>query len=168
MNNVQLTSMASSCPEMMRHFMGVFAIDILPDMLPAKPCSYICNLDASVSPGSHWVAFYFPKRGMAEYFDSYGLPPSEECLAFLRSSSYCSNDRFIQSPLSAVCGQYCLYYLWQRDMVKDMESVLRVFSDFDQLYNDCFVNDLIEKHFSVDLRVFDVDWQLQQYSRSYA
>ena len=32
----------------------------------------ISNSDINKGPGKHWVAFYFPKRGPYEFFDSFG------------------------------------------------------------------------------------------------
>ena len=37
----------------------------------------ISNTDTCQGPGKHWVAFYFPKRGPYEFFDSLGNRPEE-------------------------------------------------------------------------------------------
>ena len=45
-----------------------------------------------------------------------------------------------------------------------MDDVLRIFHRDNQLYNDLLVNHLVEEHFDVDLSVFDIPWQVKQYS----
>ena len=131
-----------------------------------KPSSYICNLDPSTMPGSHWVCLYFPPKGLPEYFDSFGFPPLEPFELFL-GKSYRFNPCFIQYPLSTVCGQYCIYFLWQRSLNKSMNIILSQFDENDLLFNDIFVNNAIENHFSIDLQVFDLDFVSSQLCASY-
>ena len=52
------------------------------------PSSFVINLDPSYRPGSHWVAVYFDKNGVAEYFDSLAGYPPHEVVHFL-CSLYC-------------------------------------------------------------------------------
>ena len=165
MNNVQLMALASTKTALKKHFKGVYAIDTLPSHQSfRRPASFICNLDRSQRAGTHWVAFYFPRTGDPEFFDSYGRVPNKECEHFIRSQTYVYNCKFLQSPLSAVCGQYCLYNIWQRSLDRSMDESLQIFHEHDQLYNDNLVNTLIEIHFDVDLNVFDIPWQLKQMS----
>ena len=166
MNTHQLNIMAGSCPDIAPTFLGIFPSDTLPPSVP-RPSSLIANLDTSNQAGSHWVAFYFPSRGLPEYMDSYGLPPLPQFKHFVKYNYRC-NKEFLQSPFSAVCGQYCLYYLLKRNRLPSMNSVLSVFKSDDCYYNDVLVNDAINKHFSVDLKMFDVEWQIHQLCRAYA
>ena len=166
MNNIQIGSLLSSCSLTKRHFHGIYASDTLPNNPHTKPSSYICNLDPSTMSGSHWVCFYFPLKGLPEYFDSFGFPPTKNFENFL-GYSYIYNPGFIQYPLSTVCGQYCIYYLWQRALNKSMYTILSEFDSENLLYNDMLVNNAIENHFSVDLDIFNVDFVSNQLCLSY-
>ena len=168
MNTLQLTSLARSCPSTNRFFRGVFASDTLP-ITPHPQSTYICNLDSSDKPGTHWIAFFVPKDDdePVEYFDSYGFPaPPLLFDGFLRDT-YVFNTRCLQHLASAVCGQYCLFYIWLRPLCPSMDSVLSVFDDDLQLYNDLLVNYLIETHFGVDLHVFDESFAFIQTCNSF-
>ena len=166
MNTHQLNIMAGSCPDMQKHFIGVFASDSLPLEISHKPVSLIANLDTSMEDGSHWVCFYFPQHGLPEYMDSFGLHPIPSFLKLLGHKYRC-NTSFLQSPFSAVCGQYCLYYLHRRGLTSSMDSVLHPFDVDDRGFNDLYVNKYVEDHFSVDLPLFDIKWQSHQICKTF-
>ena len=168
MNTHQLNVLASSCPTIGPTFLGVFASNELPTTAPSKPCCLIANLDTTEQSGSHWVCVHFPARGLPEYMDSYGFPPLLASFRGLLGPSYRYNCTSLQNPFSAVCGQYCLYYLFQRALHPSMDSVLRVFNPEDYFCNDLLVNRFVEKHFDTNLNMFDLNWQLHQLSRPYA
>lgn len=165
MNTFQLENLATSCPEIGPKFLGVFPSDQLPNVVP-RPSSLIANLDSSQQEGSHWVSLYFPIHGQAEYMDSYGMTASAPFRNLL-GPVYRTNTVFIQSPFTAVCGQYCLYFLLQRNRLPSMDDVLAVFDRDNHLYNDVLVNRFVENHFSIDLDLFDLDWQFHQICRSF-
>ena len=48
-----------------------------------------------------------------------------------------------------------------------MDSVLRAFDPEDNFTNDLIVNRFVERHFNVELNLFDVNWQIHQLNRSY-
>ena len=49
---------------------GVYAIDEMKLIETVSyPSSFVINLDPSYKPGSHWVAVYFDRNGIGEYFD---------------------------------------------------------------------------------------------------
>ena len=172
MNTVQLTCLARSCPTTKKYFRGVYASDTLPHLADSSNSStYICNLDSSDKPGSHWVSFYVPREHSkpVEYFDPYGLdaPTDFEQNILSRSHSidyYLYNTRTVQHLSSAVCGQYALYFVWRRPIERSMDSVLSIFDNNDHLYNDLLVNHLVERHFEVDLNVFDDVDDINQYA----
>jgi len=166
MNNQQITSLISTCSIINEHFRGVYAMDTLPKIEDwDKPSSCICNLDRSTEPGSHWISIFYPKNGPPEYFDSYGFDGKR--FEFFLGETYYYNPHFLQFPFSVVCGQYCIYYLYKRSFMKSMYEVLKPFKLDDQLYNDFYVNDFIEKHFNVDLKVFDMKFIINQFNISY-
>jgi len=142
----------------MRCFRGVYAIDTLSHHTACS--TYICNLDTHDKPGSHWIALYVPSEASKpiEYFDSYGFDAPigfKDFLTYMNREYYVCNTRTIQHFGSSVCGQYALYYVWQRPIASSMDNVLNIFESGTTLYNDVLVNDIVESHFAVDLNVFD-------------
>ena len=103
-------------------FRGVYARDQFNDIFPlgstsrtSRPISlYICNLDNSNKPGSHWIVVDFNKySGKVIYFDSYGLPPTHADIAerlASESKELIWNNVQLQELNTTVCGQYCTLY----------------------------------------------------------
>ena len=72
MNRRQLRWILSGNKFTKLFFRGVFAIDEMNLIKTVSyPSSFVINLDPSYKPGSHWVAVYFDKNGVSEYFDSF-------------------------------------------------------------------------------------------------
>ena len=82
--------------------------------------NFITNLHTSNQKGVHWSAgrkntdnvenYYFDRLESENYwFDSYGLPPTNEVKEFLGNGIY--NTFQIQKPGTTYCGQLCLYVL---------------------------------------------------------
>lgn len=103
------------------HFLGVFALDQLPPRLPMDDdpnvhgYCMIVNTDPANLAGMHWLAVYIDrdKRQWGEVFDSYGRVPPLSLQRWL--AKHCRHwthtRRFIQGPLSTLCGVYCIYVL---------------------------------------------------------
>ena len=101
----------------------VFGIDDLifvgtQDLLRLVPKSkrknkfYIINLDklpenGGTGMGNHWVMLS-THDDQPFYFDSYGMPPPQRVHNFVKSKSLAYWDEQIQSPMSEICGWYCL------------------------------------------------------------
>ena len=130
-----------------RNYGGIFACDAIPKYL-CITCNFgiICNLSESNSLGTHWIAIYMPEKGTClEYFDSYGMPPSNEhFFAVLKEGklSYCFNKVQIQNFGSDVCGEYCIFFLLLRFSGVDYDKILDIFSNDFEL-NDEFISKLI-------------------------
>jgi len=96
-------------------FKGVFALDKISQN--CKNGSFIINTDPSTKPGEHWVAVVI-KKGIGEYFDSFGNPPyHREILNFLErncSHNWWYNPLCIQNTFSTTCGHYCILYVGLR------------------------------------------------------
>jgi hypothetical protein len=126
---------------------GVYSASTLPNTFH-KPAAFIVNTDRQHEPGTHWVAMFFPQRGGAEYFDSYGLPPlvSEHAEFLNRSStSWTYNHIPLQGLYSEVCGHYCVAFLRARMSGYSMKTFQYHFSE-DSKHNDALVRDgLAEK-----------------------
>ena len=72
MNSRQLHWILSGDKFTKQFFRGVYAIDEIKSIKTVSyPSSFVINLDPSYKPGSHWVAVYFDKNGVGEYFDSF-------------------------------------------------------------------------------------------------
>lgn len=128
---------------------GVYPCNKLPRKIK-KPAFIIANTDPAHKPGEHWVAFYFPLKGCAEFFDSFGQPPSK--LFFIRflernSSKYKINNQRFQSNFSSTCGNYCCLYLYNRYIGKSLKQFSNQFSPYNFIANDDKVISLFNKHF---------------------
>lgn len=109
---------------------GVFPSDHLPVNV-LKPAFIIANTDPSYKPGTHWVAFYVPKKGPIEYFDSFGLQPRNKFFRkFINTNSTQSvwNKQRLQSDHTSVCGHYCCVYLHHRCSGRSMASFVKKFN----------------------------------------
>ena len=114
MNTLQLEWILRRDPYAKRVFRKVCALDQLEAPL-LTPSAYVINSDPSSKSGEHWVAVYFPSRGKAVYFDSYGLHPSvlglKSYLDTCAGKNWIYNKKLLQAFLSDVCGAYCVYFI---------------------------------------------------------
>ena len=119
----------------------VTAKDELPEIVETYPFALVCNTHNADQPGEHSVAMYVDERG--DYFDLYGRKPKHiESTNFMNEhcSEWASNERTLQSPISTVCGQYCVAFLTLRCGNVSMHTVSRLFTT-DLVANDCRVFD---------------------------
>lgn len=128
-----------------RIFLGVFAIDRLPQRLPPRrPLLLVCNTDPHDEPGEHWITLFIDNHG--EYFDSFGREPPHIFKSYL--DKYCTdwirNDRPLQSVLSSFCGHYCVFYCLYKCLNFDILTIVNIFS------NDTALNDYIVHRFVCD------------------
>ena len=61
--------------DILNQYGGIYPSNGLPKYRLKRPGFIIANTDPYGKPGRHWVAFYFPRRGPAEFFDSTGSAP---------------------------------------------------------------------------------------------
>ena len=91
-------------------FRGVFLRDTLPTKTKLNKCGSF-NLDSSSGDGTHWVMSF--KKGKDKfYFDSYGVQPPSELIAYLKSSIFYNSER-VQQNGEVFCGHLCLFVLTQ-------------------------------------------------------
>lgn len=110
-------------------FIGVFSRDEVPTKIHDNQ-SMVINMEDSEKSGSHWVCIYNSHDDkFIEYFDSYGLPPPEECIKSMKSTNkiVCYNTSQIQGINSILCGYYCMYYINERDNGKSMYDIIYTF-----------------------------------------
>ena len=151
------------------YFRGVFACDQLPTRYVPRPSAFVVNTDPSNKPGQHWVAIYITQNGEGEYFDSYGQKPTlPQLKSFLKknATSTTYNQRPLQGPLSAVCGQYTIFFLLNRCRGLSLTKIISLFSS-DKMDNDFSVNEFIREHFPrIKTLVYDESFLVRQISRS--
>ena len=146
METHQLEYLMYHHPTTINRFGGILARDQLP--LHATHRCYIVNTDTSQEAGTHWVALFFDSNGLAEYFDSYGLPPHlPEIKHFLSNNcvNWKYNAKLLQSVRFAVCGQYCIYFLLFRCTCMSMSRIVHPFSNEEFIKNDKHVRQYIYK-----------------------
>ena len=118
---------------------------VLPrDKLPVR-CStnkrhlFVVNTDHSRGKGIHWVCIYLHPNGVAEYFDSYGIPPRHpEIITFIKRNShrFIYNKRVLQGALSKTCGYFCLYYCHKKARGFSLQSIANEFRQLHPPHND--------------------------------
>ncbi len=110
---------------------------------------FIINTNPHNKPGKHWVALYFPKRGQAEFVDSYGHPPSKahrNFTTFLRqhAKGYMYNKQRLQGTGSQTCGALSIYYIMHRVHAIPVYSITSKFTD-NLSQNDKHITEWIQK-----------------------
>ena len=166
MDTVQLTLILRKDKYTRGVFQGVYPSDKLPISVSSYPALFIANVDTSDKPGSHWIVFYFTKDREGEFFDSYGLPPSNYSRTFTsflnnNSDSWIFNTVTLQSVNSKVCGHYCLYFALFRSRQVNMSKIVHRFSS-NKSRNDFLVKRFIEKHFPLSLPKYRTDVKKQR------
>ena len=133
MNTLQLIQVMEQDPKSRNRFCGVFAADTLPATIPQFPCGLIFNSAPHQEKGTHWLAVYFSSDQEGEFFDSYGNPPDfyrESFKTFMddHAKTWKYNHRCLQSLSSSTCGQFCLYFIMNRNRGKSLSTIVNSFS----------------------------------------
>ena len=107
------------------------------------PVAVVQNNQGIGRPGLHWVAWFIAKDDdKGEMFDSYGLPLwkypeiKKPVHTIVKENCY-----VLQSLLSSVCGQFCIYYLFNRASGVSYENILGKFKS--KKYNDNLVKNFV-------------------------
>lgn len=148
MNTLEIARDLSQNKNTRKYFKGVYPADCLPKAKLKKPAFVVANTDNSNENGTHWVAFYFPKVGKGEYFDSFGNGPiNGHFIKFLQknSTSYIKNSMRMQGDFSTYCGQFCCTYLYYRCIGKTLKQFIKLFTAAKFKYNDNKVIHLYHK-----------------------
>ena len=97
------------------HYLDVFLRDQVPTSFILYSSAYVANTDTSSEPGTHWLAFYQESASSLGISDSYGMQPY---VARFPLSPNLKNLEINSTPIislhSSDCGQYCIFYLYQR------------------------------------------------------
>ena len=88
--------------------------------------AYVFNLNLSYKPGVHWVAVYIDRKGRPEYilFFWTSSPKKNQRLFCTNAESWNYNDVPIQELYSTTCGQFVVFYIYQRCSGLTLKSIL--------------------------------------------
>ena len=152
MNSLEIKNILSHDRVTKKYFLDVFPSDQLPVRIVHYPACFVCNVDSSTESGSHWLAFFLSSPDEGEFFDSYGNVPryfkgpiSEFASRYSRMNY---NPLILQSSITAVCGQYCVYYLYSRCRGQTLQKILSNFVT-KNVCNDRLVYNFVAKRFGV-------------------
>ena len=139
LSNIDLEKMAQ------RYRLSNFAV-VSKDQLTTKinPCNLILNLEneydekGELNDGSHWVALFVDHDYNCFYFDSFGFPPANCVLKYMRKSKkrITYNSRVIQNINSSICGLYCLTLLVWMNRKRGEQTSLNRFEEFIDRFSD--------------------------------
>ena len=93
-----------------------------------------------------------------EYFDSFGRPPTREIKDFLYTcaESWKYNHVPVQEFYSTTCGQFVVFYIYQRCSGLTLEAIIRkYFNPHAKLRNDVLVRDFVKMHYQLSAKVMD-------------
>lgn len=121
-------------------FKGIFSRNTLRGK-PKRGDPIIINLDSSDGGGTHWVACYISSK--VEYFDSFGLRPSEEVTSFFNKLPIIHNSTQYQNLYSILCGYFCLYFTNERNNNHSAYDILYSLSN-NTLSNESFLRDYLK------------------------
>lgn len=157
MDSLQIKNILSRDSVTKRYFLDVFPSDQLPTVVGHYPACFVCNVDKSSAPGTHWLAMYLAAPDKVEFFDSYGSEPTFFKGPISNFVSHFSHMTFnpvvLQSNVTAVCGQYCIYYLYCRCRGKSLKTIVSQFTT-QNMCNDQSVYNFVAKKFGVYANFF--------------
>jgi hypothetical protein len=112
----------------------------------------ILNTDCACHSGSHWVSLHKIGEKHFEFFDSFGRNANEyNCLQSL-SSQYrldTINTR-LQNYLTAVCGQYALFFLIARKNGHAVKTIYKIFKNKPTIKNDIVLYRIFQNKFKIN------------------
>ena len=155
MNSVQMDTALRSDAKVRDMFLGVFPSDMIP--VKEYPSSLIVNTQPSSMNGEHWVAFFLPRVGVLEAFDSYGQNPgrySSWIKRWMGEDFVVMSNTVRQNTDSTVCGQYCMFYVLLRCYGYSYKDIMSALTRHKGV-NDRFVCKFINKFFRLRTTVRD-------------
>ena len=108
-------------------WLGTFARDELPDLpLKSRPWIFIMNTDPTDQPGTHWLAYYAIIVGPIEFINSFGFSLMNYSLDSLNPLHLCFP---FKSPITFVCGHYCIFYIYLSSRNKSLSECFYLFEN---------------------------------------
>ncbi len=146
-------------------YLGVFASDQIPlEKIKLRNANFfVLNTDPSSQSGTHWVACFkhaynsisflqnnilSKPENILEFFDSFGKSPAYYKFSFPQNLEIVKGHSQLQSNYSSVCGQYCIYFLFQR--VCNARSFSSIISDLlsnfrNRDYRDSYITGYVSR-----------------------
>ncbi len=163
MDTIQLSRILNYDEEIRKCSLGVFPAD---QIKQNRIGCMIINEDNTGKPGSHWVAIFVLPENKCEYFDSYGRNIAKGSIEkFLKKFDILQGNRQVQSTFSTVCGQHCVYYLYNRCRGVPFPEIVASYSK-NQQQNDEMVTDFVNSHFGLSETTTDPEFCWRQVSRA--
>jgi hypothetical protein len=132
-------------PQINSFFLGVYSIDNIPPRIPTRNFC-ICNTAPKKSSGEHWFCVFKNDHKQIEIFDSLGVNNIKiECLQKIfkrQTKSLVFNESVFQDQFSSSCGQYCVYFVFQRVHNFDLS--------FDEILEEAFDQNIDTNERTVD------------------
>jgi hypothetical protein len=152
MNTRDILCLLKTVHPLQKCFTACVPIDSLP-AVSHLPAAIVINTDISEGPGEHWVCIYISSTARCAFFDSLGKTPmyySFYLQQYIRDidNNYWYNTNRFQSLTSAVCGQYCIFFLFHLSLnyIDPSKLILRRFSK-DHIVNDTIVSKFVQALF---------------------
>ena len=150
MNSLKINQILERDPFAKDIFYGVLARDQLPRNIK-YPTSFVINTDVSSKPGEHWLAIFYDKNGVCEFFDPLGFSPKYYKLDdYLKKTStkFYYNTQQMQGIFSKYCGHYCILYLLVKSRQYNLTFFLKLFTK-NTKFNDEMIEKIIKENFFV-------------------
>ena len=140
MDTTEIRAVLVSDPQIRRYFKGVLACDELPGKIPNYPAAYVINTQPKRQPGEHWIALYFQNPNCAEFFCSFGIPPTGPIWAFAKpNSKYTFIIPIGYRPHTRKCARFIVSISFRCRGIPLVE-ILTHFHNFDWRKNDALVS----------------------------
>lgn len=154
LSSIQINRALKSASSTKLYYRGCFASNSIP-IVSVFPACLVINTDPSHKPGQHWVCVYLISPSHCEYFDSYGIAPyvSDIKLWLRQFNNVTVSYKQVQSELSSVCGQHCIFFLTQRCLNKSMREITSLFEN--TILFDRFVARFVSKLINSTDHMFD-------------
>ena len=160
MDEVELKQCLSTHWLSKHKFGGIFARDEIWKYKGHPETFIIANTDVRTEPGTHWLLIYWTGHGLALYFDSYGIKPTNEDIEdyLLKTSPlYVYNRQRMQGDFSTVCGHYVSYIATQLCSGYTLPDIRKRFSSTDFDLNDKLIISLFRKEFGFPRVAYKTD-----------
>jgi hypothetical protein len=137
MESTEFVHYFEKVPQLLNHFAGVFPVDKIPTQMKKKSF-FVCNLDPSTMPGSHWICFIKFVSSECEIFDSLGVnvPYLSNYIHFKEETNFIFNKNAVQASSSVLCGKFVIMFVIERFLNQSMK--------FCDLLNDIFSKNTFE------------------------
>ena len=129
-------------------FLGIFAIDTLPQQISSLPVLLVVNNDTSNLAGRHWKAIFISSERQGEVFDSLVTPVSIALEKWMNTFTikWTCSTLTIQYPLSPSCGAFVLHYILHRLGENSLKDYTEKYFDSELHVNEtrirCFASKL--------------------------